>query len=51
MIGTRVVLAELGVDQSVVERLVIDPQKEELLGLQVRLELESDELKRDGVGG
>jgi hypothetical protein len=39
MIGARVVFAEPGVDQGVVGRLVVDPQEEELSGLQVGLEL------------
>jgi hypothetical protein len=47
VVGTRVVFAEPGVDQGVVGRLVVDPQEEELSGLQVRLEFEHSGFKRD----
>jgi hypothetical protein len=51
MVGTRVVFAEPGVDQGVVWRLIVDPQEEELLWLQVGLELKSGESERGGFGG
>jgi hypothetical protein len=51
MVGARVVFAEPGVDQGVVRRLIIDPQEEELLRLQVGLELKSGEFKRGGFRG
>jgi hypothetical protein len=49
VIGTGVVFAKPSVDKGVVGRLVVDPQKEELLGLEVRLELEGDNFEGDGV--
>jgi hypothetical protein len=30
MVGARIIFAEIGVDQGVIQGLVIDPQKEEL---------------------
>jgi hypothetical protein len=51
MVGARVVFAEPDVDQGVVGGLVVDPQEEELLGLQVGLKLERSELERDGFSG
>jgi hypothetical protein len=51
VIGTGVVFAEPSVDDGVVRRLVVDPQKEELLGLQVGLELEGDGFEGDSVNG
>jgi hypothetical protein len=51
MVGTGVVFAEPDMDQAVVRGLVIDPQEEELLRLQVRLELECGESKRGGFFG
>jgi hypothetical protein len=33
VVGTGIVFAEPGMDQGVVGRLVVDPQKEELSGL------------------
>jgi hypothetical protein len=50
MVRAGVVFAEPGVDQGVVEGLIIDPQEEELSGLQVGLELESSEFKWGGFG-
>jgi hypothetical protein len=51
IVGARVVFTKPGVDESVVRRLVVDPQEEELLWLEVRLELESDDFERNSVGG
>jgi hypothetical protein len=51
VVWARVVFAEVGVDQSVIRGLVIDPQEEELSWLQVRLELEGGDFEWDGFGG
>jgi hypothetical protein len=51
MVGARVVFAEPSVDEGMVRRLVVDPQKEELLGLEVRLKLKDGDLEWDGVSG
>jgi hypothetical protein len=51
MVGARVVFAEVGVDQGMVWRLIIDPQEEELSQLQVGLELKGSEFEGDGLGG
>jgi hypothetical protein len=45
MIGAGIVLAELSVDESVVRRLVIGPQEEELSLLKVGLKLEGDDFE------
>jgi hypothetical protein len=45
VIGTGVVFTEPSVDESVVGGLVIDPQEEELSGLEVGLELEGNNFK------
>jgi hypothetical protein len=50
MVGTGVVLAEVGVDKGMVWGLVIDPQKEELVGLEVGLKLEGNNLELNGTG-
>jgi hypothetical protein len=42
VVRARVVLAEVGVHKGVVRRLVVDPEEEELAGLQMGLELERD---------
>jgi hypothetical protein len=51
MVGARIVFTEPGMNQGMVGRLVVDPQKEELSGLQIRLELERSEFERDGFAG
>jgi hypothetical protein len=51
MVGAGIVFAEPGMNQSVVGRLVVDPQKEELSGLQVGLKLESGNFERGGFRG
>jgi hypothetical protein len=51
MVGARVVFAKVGVDQGMVQRLIIDPQEEELSQLQVGLELKGGESERSGFGG
>jgi hypothetical protein len=51
MVGARVVFAEVGVDQGMIWRLIVDPQEEELLWLQIRLELEHYESERGGFRG
>jgi hypothetical protein len=51
VIGARVVLAEVGMDESIVRWLVVDPEKKELSGLKIRLEFESDLLEGNSVGG
>jgi hypothetical protein len=51
MVGARVVFAEPGMDQCVIGRLVVDPQEEELLGLQFRLKLECCEFEGDSFFG
>jgi hypothetical protein len=48
MVEAGVVFAEPHVDQAVVWRLVVDPQEEELSGLQVGLEFKRNSFKRDG---
>jgi hypothetical protein len=48
VVRARVVFAEPGVDQGVVGGLVVDPQEEELSGLQIGLELEHGGFKGDG---
>jgi hypothetical protein len=42
MVGARVIFTEVCVDEGMVERLVIDPQEEELPQLRVGLELKGD---------
>jgi hypothetical protein len=49
VIGAGIVFAEPSVDEGMVGRLVIDPQEEELLGLEVGLELEGGDSERYGV--
>jgi hypothetical protein len=51
VVRARVVLTEIGVHKGMVWRLVIDPQEEELAGLQMGLELEGDDLKGDSFWG
>jgi hypothetical protein len=51
MVGARVVFAEVDMDQGVVQRLIVDPQEEELLRLEVGLEFEGGESERGGFGG
>jgi hypothetical protein len=51
MIGAGIVFAEPSMDKSVVGRLIVDPQEEELLGLKVGLELKSDDLEGSSAGG
>jgi hypothetical protein len=51
VIGARVVFAEPSMDQGVVGRLVVDPQEEELSGLEIGLELERRNPKRDSLFG
>jgi hypothetical protein len=50
VIGTGIVLAEPSVDEGMVRRLVVDPQKEELPGLEVELELEDGNFEGSSVG-
>jgi hypothetical protein len=50
VVGAGVVFAEPSVDKSVIRRLVVDPQEEELSRLKIRLELEGDNFKGDSVG-
>jgi hypothetical protein len=50
MIGTGVVFAEPSVDEGMVRGLVVDPQEEELLRLEIGLKLEDGDLEQDGVG-
>jgi hypothetical protein len=50
VIGAGVVLAELSMDQSMVGRLVVDPQEEELSRLETGLEFKGDEPEGNGVG-
>jgi hypothetical protein len=50
VVRAGVVLAEPSMDEGVVGRLVVDPQEEELLGLEVGLELEGDNFEGDGIG-
>jgi hypothetical protein len=45
MVRARVVLAKVGVRKGVVWRLVVDPQEEELAGLQMGLEFERDDFE------
>jgi hypothetical protein len=49
MVRAGVVFAEPSVDESMVSGLVVSPQEEELLRLEVRLELESDGSEGDSV--
>jgi hypothetical protein len=49
VIGAGIVFAEPGVNKGVVRRLVVDPQEEELSGLEVGLELEGGDSERYGV--
>jgi hypothetical protein len=49
VIGTGVIFTESGVNEGVVGRLIIDPQEEELSGLEVRLELKGDDFEGNGV--
>jgi hypothetical protein len=51
VIGAGVVFAELGVNEGMVGRLVIDPQEEELPRLEVGLELKDGDLEGNGVSG
>jgi hypothetical protein len=51
VIGTGVVFAEPGVNESVVRRLIIDPQEEELLRLEIGLELKGDDFEGDSIRG
>jgi hypothetical protein len=51
VVRARVVLAEVGMHKGVVQRLVVDPQEEELAGLQMGLELEGDDFKGDSFWG
>jgi hypothetical protein len=48
VVGAGVVFAKVRVYKGVVRGLVIDPQKEELSRLQVRLEFERSDLEGDG---
>jgi hypothetical protein len=50
VIGAGVVFAESSVDESMVRRLIIDPQKEELSRLEVRLELKGDDFEGSSAG-
>jgi hypothetical protein len=45
VVRARVVLAEVGVYKGVVQGLVVDPQEEELAGLQMGLELKGNDSK------
>jgi hypothetical protein len=49
VVRAGVVFAEPSVDESVVRGLVIDPQEEELLGLEVGLGFKSDNFEGDSV--
>jgi hypothetical protein len=51
VVRARVVLAEVGVHKGVVQRLVIDPQEEELAGLQIGLELKRDDFEGGSFQG
>jgi hypothetical protein len=48
MVGAGVVFTEVCVHEGVVRGLVVDPQEEELSGLQIRLELECNSPEGDG---
>jgi hypothetical protein len=50
VIRAGVVFAEPGVDKGMVRGLVVDPQEEELLWLEVGLKLEGDDLEQDSAG-
>jgi hypothetical protein len=50
VVRAGVVFAEPGVDKGMVRGLVVDPQKEELLWLEVGLELEGDDFEWDSAG-
>jgi hypothetical protein len=50
VIGAGIVFAESDMYEGVVRRLVVDPEEEELLWLEVGLELEGDDFERDSVG-
>jgi hypothetical protein len=49
VIGTGVVFAKPGVNEGMVQRLVVDPQEEELSRLEIGLELKDSDLEGDGV--
>jgi hypothetical protein len=51
VVWAGIVFTEVGVDEGMVGRLVVDPQKEELLWLKVRLELEGNNFERDCTWG
>jgi hypothetical protein len=51
MVGAGIVFAELSVNESMIGRLIVDPQEEELLRLEVGLELEGDDLEGSGASG
>jgi hypothetical protein len=51
VVRARVVFAEVGVHKGVVRRLVVDPEEEELAGLQMGLELERDNFKGGSFWG
>jgi hypothetical protein len=42
MVGAGIVLAEPSMDEGVVRGLIVDPQKEELLRLEIGLELKGN---------
>jgi hypothetical protein len=50
MVGAGIVFAEPSVDESVVGRLIVDPQEEELSRLKVGLELKGDDLEGSSAG-
>jgi hypothetical protein len=50
MVGAGIVFAEPSVDEGVVGWLVVDPQEEELLWLEVGLEFEHNRLEGDSAG-
>jgi hypothetical protein len=51
VVRARVVFAKVGVHKGMVRRLVVDPQEEELTGLQMRLELECDDFEGSSFRG
>jgi hypothetical protein len=51
VIGARIVLAEVGVDESVVRWLIIDPEEKELSRLKVELKFKGNLSKGDSISG
>jgi hypothetical protein len=48
VIRARVVSTEVGVHKGVVQGLIVDPQEEELVGLQIGLEFKRDDFEGSG---